>query len=171
MNSIPNKFSTFRICGNYPKLYSWSFLFYELREAASRSITKFSIWCMKINKEEFCSLVKASKFVDECWFSQCKILTDLEWKFGSMEGTNIKELNLLESGFESKWLDYPERCINIIKGIVNCPSLAISLSEITLINPDIHVKLKELVFEDISNLFKANNFQIPRITFKYKYME
>ena len=166
INSIPNKMEAFELWGDCHEYFDCSFYLYGLREAASRTVKNFWIWSMNIGGDEFCSIIKAAKFVSNVGFKRWKILTDDVCDFGEMKGSKITELNLNGSGIYCNWETNTQRLINIIHGIVSWRSLMSKLTQINLEYYVIDTKVQSMIHNKIYEALKDKSRRIPKINYK-----
>ena len=93
------------------------------------------VW-LKINNQQFCTLIKTAKRLEKIKFQYWTILTDDECDFGEMKDCKIQNLNLYHCGNKladfSNWEDKINRLSNILTGVENCENLRNSLQKMCL---------------------------------------
>ena len=112
-------------------VFPCSSIFLELRHAISRVTDIIEIWSLELKGKEFCQLVRASIHAFELEFYDCKILTDIEFNFGQMEGCKIQALKI-DYGYQvyDSWSDYEDCLIKIFVAIVHWSNLIRSLRKL-----------------------------------------
>ena len=92
-----------------------------------------------MQNDEFAEILIAGSHLNSINFWCCKIESDNEWDFSAMKSCKIEHFYLFSSGQDecSNWKFYPNRFLNIIKGIKNCAPLKKTLKLLQVSNSSI----------------------------------
>ena len=108
-----------------------SSFFIGLREVAFKTTKVISMRKLEFCSKEFSFLVRAAKQAEKLSFNDCKILTDSAIDFGSMEGCQMKRIDI--ENWDKVYRDlneYESILMNIFTSTLNCYNMMKSLERI-----------------------------------------
>ena len=148
----------FILCSNY---------FYFIRNVVSFHASSLKLRNMKLSKEEFEKIFWMAKHCESLEFAECTILTNIEWNYGDMSNCKLEKIILKECADidYSNWIEYPERCLNILSGIKECINLQHNLTSLCFVGLDLNDPLIQTLKSDIENLI--NSCDISQIVINF----
>ena len=122
-----------------------SSFFIGLREVAFKTTKVISMRKLEFCSKEFSLLVRAAKQVEKLSFKDCEILTNSVIDFRSMEGCQMKRIDIENWDKVYKDLnEYESILMNIFTSILNCYNMMKSLERINFnCSDEMKVKLLE----------------------------